>query len=53
MRLEFHKLTASDISRIMEYYEDVAGPQLADEFYNELLSFFQKGSRQPRSLQHS
>ena len=36
MRLEFHSLIASDISCIMEYYEVVAGPQLADEFYNEL-----------------
>jgi hypothetical protein len=33
MRLEFNKLVASDISRIMDYYEDVAGPQLADDFY--------------------
>ena len=49
MRLEFHKLTASDISRIMEYYEDVAGPQLADEFYNELLSFFQKAADNPEA----
>ena len=33
MRLEFHKHVASDISRIMDYYENVAGPELADEFY--------------------
>ena len=32
MRLEFHKQVNSDISRIMDYYEGVAGPQLADEF---------------------
>lgn len=32
MRLEFHKQVASDISRIMDYYENVAGPELADEF---------------------
>ena len=29
MRLEFHKQVASDISRIMEYYESVVGPELA------------------------
>jgi len=29
MRLEFHKQVASDISRIMEYFENVAGPELA------------------------
>jgi hypothetical protein len=34
MRLEFHKQVASDISRIMDYYENVAGPDLADEFYS-------------------
>src|SRR5207249_7224296 len=42
MRLEFHQQVAADIWRIMDYYEDVAGPQLADEFYSELRSFFQK-----------
>jgi hypothetical protein len=31
MRLEFHKKIPSDISQIMHYYEDVAGPQLAEE----------------------
>ena len=40
MRLAFHPLIASDISRIMEYYEDVAGQQLADKFYAELRAFF-------------
>ena len=34
MRLEFHRLIASDISSIMMYYEDVGGPKLADEFYS-------------------
>ncbi len=42
MRLTFHQQVASDISRIMDYYEDVAGPKLADEFYAELKTFFQK-----------
>ena len=36
MRLEFHKQVAADISRIMDYYEDVVGPQLADEFHSQL-----------------
>lgn len=47
MRIEFHKLVASDISRIMDYYEDAAGPQLADEFYEELRAFFQKARESP------
>ena len=49
MRLEFHKQIHSDISRIMDYYEDVAGPQLADEFYAELKVYFQKAANSPES----
>lgn len=41
MRLEFNNLVASDISRIMDYYEDVVGAQLADEFYEESLQINQ------------
>jgi plasmid stabilization system protein ParE len=48
MRIEFHKLIASDVSRIMDYYEDVA-PQLADDFYEELRAFFQKAADFPES----
>jgi toxin ParE1/3/4 len=46
MRIEFHRLVASDISRIMDYYEDAAGPQLADEF-EELRAFFGKTADSP------
>lgn len=49
MRLEFHKQVALDISRIMDYYENVAGPELADEFYAELQFFFQKAAGSPES----
>ena len=49
MRLEFHKEIPSDIARIMEYYEDVAGLQLADEFYAELKFYFQKAADSPES----
>lgn len=49
MRLEFHKQVAADISRIMDYYENVAGPELADEFYAELQFFFQKAADSPES----
>ena len=49
MRLEFHRQVASDISRILGYYEGVAGQQLADEFYAELRSFFQKTAESPES----
>jgi hypothetical protein len=36
MRLEFHSIARSDVSRIMDYYEDAGGQELADEFYEEL-----------------
>jgi len=49
MRLEFHRQVASDISRIMSYYEDVGGSKLADEFYSELRSFFQKAANSPEA----
>ena len=47
MRLEFHHQIASDISRIMDYYEDAGGRQLADEFYIELRAFFQRAANSP------
>jgi plasmid stabilization system protein ParE len=50
MRLEFHRQVASDISHITDYYEDVAGPQLANEFYAELRLFFQKAADHPESF---
>lgn len=49
MRLEFHKQVYSDICRIMEYYEDVAGPDLADEFYAELRTYFHQVVKSPQS----
>jgi plasmid stabilization system protein ParE len=49
MPLEFHREVASDISRIMDYYQDVAGSQLAEEFYAELRSFFQKAEESPEA----
>lgn len=36
MRLILHPRGRSDVAAIMEYYERVAGPELADEFYAEL-----------------
>lgn len=51
MRLEFPRQIASDISRIMDYYEDVAGQQLVDEFYAELISSFQKAGKSPEAYE--
>src|SRR5258705_11866931 len=49
MRLELHRQITADISRIMNYYEDVAGQQLADEFYAELRTLFQKAADSPET----
>jgi plasmid stabilization system protein ParE len=49
MRLEFHRQVASDISRITDHYEAIAGSKLADEFYFELQTFFQKAADHPEA----
>jgi len=42
MRIVIHPAVHSDVLQIMEYYEGVADPELAAEFYRELRSFFDK-----------
>ncbi len=49
MRLEFHRQVASDISRITDHYEGIAGSKLADEFFFELQTFFQKAADHPEA----
>ena len=49
MRLEFPRNVASDISRIIEYYEAVAGSNLADDFYRELRLSFKKTANSPEA----
>ncbi|HYW74707.1 MAG TPA: type II toxin-antitoxin system RelE/ParE family toxin [Pyrinomonadaceae bacterium] len=49
MRLELHPLAHSDISRIIGYYEDAGGPELADEFYSELRMFLKKADLFPEA----
>lgn len=51
MRLVFHPRVSADIARVMSYYEDVAGAQLADEFYNELQSVFMAAAKAPETYQ--
>lgn len=47
MRLELHPLARSDISRIVDHYKYVGGTDLADDFYSELRSFFDKAALSP------
>lgn len=39
MQLVLHPKVHSDVHEIMEYYERVANPGLADDFYDELRRF--------------
>jgi hypothetical protein len=45
MRLVFHPKVYSDIAQVMEYYEQVANADLADEFYAELRRLMQEQQR--------
>jgi toxin ParE1/3/4 len=49
MRLEFHQLARSDVSRIIDYYEDAGGQELADDFYTELWSYIDKAVAAPEA----
>ena len=49
MELVFHPKVYSDIDKIMEYYERVATPELADEFYVELRQFMAEAAARPES----
>ena len=50
MRLVLHPKIYSDVSQIMEYYERVATPELADEFYRELRYFIEKAVETPETF---
>lgn len=50
MRLVLHPKVSSDVQAIMEYYERVAGPELADDFYSELRQFMLEASQRPKSF---
>ncbi|MBM3832231.1 MAG: hypothetical protein FJ403_02920 [Verrucomicrobia bacterium] len=50
MRIILHSKVYSDIDRIMERYEQVAGPQLASESYAELRRFMADAAERPESF---
>ena len=50
MRLVLHPKVHSDIHAIMEYYERVAYPALADDFYGELRRFMLRAAARPESF---
>ena len=50
MRLVLHPKVHSDVHTIMEYYERVAGSELADDFYSELRRFMVEATERPESF---
>lgn len=50
MRLVLHPKVYSDIDRIMTYYEEVATPQLANEFYAEFRHLLAEAAARPESF---
>ena len=50
MRLVLHPKVHSDVHAIMEYYERVANPELADDFYSELRRFMLEAVERPESF---
>jgi plasmid stabilization system protein ParE len=47
MILEFSPHIRSDVAQIVEFYEAIAGPELADEFCVELWRFFERALKLP------
>jgi plasmid stabilization system protein ParE len=47
MRLVIHPKVYSDIDKIMDYYEEVATADLANEFYTELRHFMVAAAARP------
>lgn len=50
MRLILHPDVRSDVNEIMAYYERIAGPELADDFYSELRQFMLDAAERPESF---
>jgi toxin ParE1/3/4 len=50
MPLVLHPKVYSDIDRIMGYYEEVATPELANEFYAELRHLMREAAARPQSF---
>ncbi len=50
MRLVLHPAVRSDVRAIMQYYEQAANPELADDFYSELRRFMRRATERPESF---
>ena len=50
MRPVFHPRVYADLAKIMGYYERVATPELADDFYREFRLFVEEAVGRPESF---
>ena len=50
MKIVFHPSVFGEVDAIMHYYESVAGPQLADDFYREFRIYVQYASQNPEKF---
>ncbi len=50
MRLVLHPKVYSDIDEIMGYYERIATPELADDFYAELRHYMKQAEERPEAF---
>ena len=50
MRLVLHRNVRADVDIIMQYYERVGSPELADDFYTELRRFMLTAAEHPESF---
>jgi toxin ParE1/3/4 len=50
MRVVLHPKITSDVGVIMDYYENVAGRELAEDFYAELRRFIAEAAERPESF---
>ena len=50
LRVVFYPKVFSEVDAIMDYYERVAGIQLADDFYTEFRLFVQDASADPEKF---
>lgn len=47
MQVILHPAVHSDLLQIAEYYENVAGTELAEDFYDELFHFISHAAKHP------
>ena len=48
MKVIYHRSAARDVRQILAHYENEVGPQLADRFFNDLLSTVATAISNPR-----